>query len=138
MVQVTPYLSFNGQCEEAFKFYEKCFGGKITFSMKYGDSPMAEQAPPEWAKKIMHVTLALGDRVLQGADAPPGQYQKPQGLTVALAMKDAAEADRIFKALEDRGVVGMPLQETFWALRFGAVTDRFGIPWMINCEKQAA
>ena len=137
MLQVTPYLSFNGQCEEAFKFYEKQLGGKITFMMTYGDSPMAGQAPPEWAEKIMHVTLALGDRVLQGADSPPGQYQKPQGFTLSIGMGDAAEAKRIFKALEENGVVGMPLQETFWALRFGMVTDRFGTPWSINCEKTA-
>jgi len=138
MLQMTPYLSFNGQCEEAFKFYEKHLGGKISFMMTYGDSPMADQAPPEWKKKIMHVTLALDDQVLQGSDAPPGQYQKPQGITLSLGMDDAAEADRVFKALEDKGVVGMPLQETFWALRFGVVTDQFGTPWMINCEKPAA
>ena len=138
MVQVTPYLSFNGQCEEAFKFYEKHLGGKISFMMTYGDSPMADQAPPEWKKKIMHVTLALDDYVLQGADAPPGQYQKPQGFTISLGTDDAQEADRLFKALEENGVVGMPLQETFWALRFGAVTDQFGTPWMINCEKPAS
>ena len=138
MVQVTPYLSFNGQCEEAFKFYEKHLGGKISFMMTYGDSPMADQAPPEWKKKIMHVTLTLDDYVLQGADAPPGQYQKPQGFTISLGTDDAQEADRIFKALEEKGVVGMPLQETFWALRFGAITDQFGTPWMINCEKPAS
>jgi len=138
MVQVTPYLSFNGQCEEAFKFYEKHLGGKISFMMTYGDSPMADQAPPEWKKKIMHVTLTLDDYVLQGADAPPGQYQKPQGFTISLGTDDAEEADRLFKALEEKGVVGMPLQETFWALRFGAVTDQFGTPWMINCEKPAS
>jgi len=138
MLQMTPYLSFNGQCEEAFKFYEKHLGGKISFMMTYGDSPMADQAPPEWKKKIMHVTLALDDQVLQGSDAPPGQYQKPQGITLSLGMDDAAEADRVFRALEDKGVVGMPLQETFWALRFGVVTDQFGTPWMINCEKPAA
>jgi PhnB protein len=136
MLQVTPYLSFNGQCEEAFKFYEKHLGGKITFMMTYGDAPGHESIPPEWAKRIMHVTLALGDRLLQGADAP-GEYEKPQGFSISLGMSDAAEAERIFKALEEKGVVGMPLQETFWALRFGVVTDQFGTPWLINCEKTA-
>ena len=136
MLQVTPYLSFNGQCEEAFKFYENCLGGKITFMMTYGDAPGHESMPPEWTKRIMHATLAVGDRLLQGADAP-GPYEKPQGFSIALALNDAAEAERIFKALEEKGVVGMPLQETFWALRFGMVTDRFGTPWSINCEKPA-
>ena len=137
MLQLTPYLVFNGQCEEAFRFYEKHLGGKISFMMTFADSPMADQAPPGWEKKIMHVTLTLGDHVLQGSDAPPEQYHKPQGFTLSLGTSDAAEAERIFKVLEDKGAVGMPLQETFWALRFGMVTDQFGVPWMINCEKAA-
>ena len=105
--------------------------------MTYGAAPGHEAMPPDWGKKVMHITLSLGDRVLQGADAPPGQYQKPQGFSLALNFKDAAEADRIFKALGENGTVQMPLQETFWALRFGALVDRFGIAWMVNCEKPA-
>jgi PhnB protein len=136
-MDLNPYLSFNGQCEEAFKFYEKHLSGKITFSMTYGAAPGHETIPPEWSKRIMHVTLSLGDRVLQGADAPPGQYQKPQGFSLALNFKDAAEADRVFNALAENGTVQMPLQETFWALRFGALADQFGISWMVNCEKAA-
>ena len=137
MLQIHPYLSFNGQCDEAFKFYEKCLGGTIVFSMTYGTAPGHENMPPELTNRIMHVTLKVGDQILQGADSP-GEYQKAQGMTVALALNDPAEAERIFAALEDKGAVGMPLQETFWALRFGAVTDRFGTPWMINCEKPAS
>jgi PhnB protein len=86
----------------------------------------------------MHVTLALGDRVLQGADAPSKDYQKPQGISLSLQLADPAEAERIFKTLSEGGVVQMPLQETFWALRFGMLVDQFGTPWMINCEKPAA
>src|SRR6266852_3432215 len=132
---VYPYLSFNGQCEEAFKFYEKCLGGKITFMGTYGDSPMAGEVPPEWSKKIMHATLNLGDSVLQGADAPPEQYRKPQGFSVALGLNDPAEAERIFKTLAENGTVEMALEETFWAQRFGSLVDQFGTPWAINCEK---
>ena len=136
-MQLNPYLSFNGQCEAAFKFYEKCLGGKVVFTMTYGASPMAEQTPLNWRDKIMHTTFTLGDQVLSGADAPPGQYRKPEGFCVALNLSDAAEADRIFTALAENGEVKMALQETFWAPRFGVLVDQFGTPWIINCEKPA-
>src|SRR5258706_9845808 len=108
-MQLVPYLSFNGQCEEAFRFYEACFGGKIAFMMNYGDSPMAAEAPAEWSKKIMHVTLVIGGQLLQGTDMPPGQYHKPQGISVALNMKaaEAVDSERIFNALAENGEVHM-------------------------------
>ena len=133
-MNVTPHLSFNGDCEAAFKFYEKSLGGKTSFIGTYAESPMAGQVPAEMGKKIMHASFSLnGTNVFSGDDSP--RYSKPQGITIALSMKDQAQAERIFDALAENGVVGMALQETFWALRFGMVTDRFGIPWMINCEK---
>lgn len=134
-MKLTPYLSFNGQCEAAFRFYEKCLGGKIAFMMTFGESPMAEQAPPEWSKKILHTTLAVGDQVLHGSDAFPGAYQKPQGISVSISITSVADAERIFHALAEKGEVQMPIQETFWAQRFGVLTDQFGTPWLINCEK---
>jgi PhnB protein len=137
MMNVTPYLSFNGQCEEAFKLYEQCLGGKIAFMMTWGDSPMAGETPPGWGKKIMHSTLNLGDNILQGADSLAEQYQKPQGFSISVGISDAAEAERIFNTLAENGTVQMPLEETFWALRFGMLVDQFGIPWLINCEKPA-
>ena len=136
-MQLIPYLSFNGQCAEAFRLYEKAFDGKITFSMTYGESPMAAQAPTEFQKRIMHVTLAAGDSIIHGADAPPNSYSKPQGFSVAVAIKSTEEADRIFAALSEGGDIKMPMQKTFWAERFGFVIDRFGTPWMINCGKPA-
>ena len=136
-MSLNPYLYFDGQCEEAFKFYEKCLGGKITFMMTYEGSPMAGQAPPGYAKKILHAGLTSGDGVLEGCDAPPGEYKKPQSFCVMLRPKDAAEAERIFNALAEEGTVQIPFGETFWALRFGMVVDRFGMPWLINCEKPA-
>ena len=137
MLKLTPYLSFDGHCEDAFKLYEKCLGGKITFMQTYGDSPMADQTPTEWRKRVMHATLSVGDQLIQGSDSPPGQFQKPQGFSIAIALRDATEAERIFKALSENGKVQMPLEETFWALRFGYLIDRFGVPWMVNCEKSA-
>ena len=99
---------------------------------------MAGQAPPGWAKKILHAGLASGDGVLEGCDAMPGEYKKPQGFRVMLKPMNAVEAERIFHALAEEGTVQIPIAETFWALRFGMVVDRFGIPWLINCEKHAA
>jgi len=136
-VQLNPHLHFNGECEAAFKFYEECLGGKITFMMPHEGTPIADQVPAEWRNKILHASLKVGDEVLMGADAPPDHYRKPQGFSVTLGMKDPAEAERIFHALAENGTVQMPLQETFWAARFGMLIDRFGIPWMINCGQAA-
>ena len=134
-MKLNPYLTFNGQCESALKFYETCLGGKILMLMKYEDSPMAKQVPPDWGKKIIHATLALADQTLGAADTFPESYQKPQGFSVTLNIETAAEADRIFKMLAENCTVQMPVQETFWALRFGMFVDQFGTPWMINCGK---
>ncbi|HZQ53816.1 MAG TPA: VOC family protein [Bryobacteraceae bacterium] len=137
MAQLNPYLNFNGQCEAAFKFYEQCFGGKDLMLMKFGESPMAGDTPPEWRDKIMHAHLNIGQSALLGSDAPPDRFQKPQGFYVSYSLNDPAEAERVFKTLSENGQVQMPLQQTFWAVRFGMVADRFGIQWMINCEKAA-
>jgi PhnB protein len=134
-MQLSPYLSFNGQCEAAFKFYAQCLGGKIAMKMTYGESPMADQTPPGFRDKIMHTRLLVGDNILMGSDAPPDRYAEAKGITVTIGVEDPAEAERIFHALAEKGTVGMPIQETFWALRFGMLVDRFGTPWMINCEK---
>jgi PhnB protein len=133
-MQLNPYLNFNGQCAEAFKFYEELLSGKITFMMKWGESPAAEQAP-EMAQLIMHATLSLGEGTLMGADVPSAQFQKPQGINISLHLKDKDEGERIFKALAEGGTVQMPFEQTFWAAGFGACVDRFGIPWLVNCEQ---
>jgi PhnB protein len=149
MVKVNPYLMFNGNCAEAMAYYEKHLGGKIGFMMKYSEAPpMPEgQAPPAEGcapdmtgmdDLVMHASLQLGDVMLMASDSPPAMFQKPQGISVTLNIDSVAEAERIFKALADRGTVTMPLGETFWAERFGTITDRFGIPWMINCEGRMA
>jgi PhnB protein len=131
-MHLSTYLNFNGQCEAAFKFYERCLGGKIQMMMTYGESPMAGQVTPESRNKIMHVTLAVGDGVLMGCDAPPEHYEKPQGFFVQMGIEHPADAERLFQALSENGTVRMPLQPTFWAARFGMLIDQFGTPWMIN------
>lgn len=134
MVKPSISLSFDGQCEAAFRFYERCLGGSITFLLTWGDSPMAKDAPPDWAAKVLHASLSLGGLVLAGAD--PLHYERPQGFTLLLGLTDSGDAERIFNALAEGGTVGVPLQETFWASRYGWVTDRFGIPWTINCGER--
>ena len=134
-MQLNPYLLFDGRCEEAFAFYEKVLGGKIKAMMTYEGSPAADNVAPEWRKKIMHATLEVGGEPLMGSDASPTHYAEPKGFSVSLSPNKVADAERIFNALADGGKVVMPLQQTFWAARFGMLTDRYGIPWMINCEK---
>jgi PhnB protein len=136
-MQLNPYLLFNGQCEAAFKFYEKTLGGKMVEMMTHEGSPAAGQVPSEWRNMILHARLVVGDQVLMASDAPPERYQKPQGFSVSIGIKAPAEAERIFHALAEKGTVQMPIQETFWAARFGMLVDQFGTPWMINCEKAA-
>jgi PhnB protein len=131
-MQLGPYLTFNGQCETAFKFYENCLGGKIQGIFNWAGTPGAEMVPAEWRDKVMHATLVIGNFELMGTDAPPDQYKKPQGFSIMLEPKDAAEAERIFNQLSEKGTVKVPLAETFWAERFGMVVDQFDIPWMIN------
>jgi PhnB protein len=134
-MQLNPYLNFNGQCEQAFKFYERCLNGKIQGMMKHSEMPSEYPVRPEWRDKILHASMAVGDQLLMGTDAPPDHYQKPQGISVALHYSEVAEAERVFAGLSDKGKVTMPMQETFWALRFGMLVDQFGIPWMVNCSK---
>ena len=133
-MQLNPYLTFNGQCEAAFKFYEKVLGGKIEAMMTYGGSPTAEQTQPEWRNKIMHARMTVSDEVLMASDAPPDRYEAMKGIMVTLGIDDSGEAERIFRALSEKGTVQMPVQKTFWAARFGMLVDQFGTPWMINCE----
>ena len=135
-MKVNPYLLFKGQCEEAFKFYEQVLGGKIEAMITHRGTPAADHVPPEWLDAIIHARLNLGDGVIMASDAPGPQYQQPQGFSVNLEITSPVEAERIFNAFAEHGTVTMPFGQTFWAYRFGMVTDRYGTPWMINCEKE--
>ena len=135
-MRLIPYLQFRGECEAAFKIYEACLGGKITFMMRYAQAPQGETSEyAGWGDKIYHVTLAVGDYMLQGADVPPESYQTPQGFSLNLELKDVGKGEQIFNTLAHNGTVKMQLQETPWAQRFGVLVDRFGVPWLINVGK---
>ncbi len=137
-MRADPYLNFDGNCAEAFRFYEQLLGGEIQMMMTHGQSPIAHQVPREWHSRILHASLRLGDALLMASDAPPDRFQAPQGIYVTLLVDEPAEAERIFHALADGGRVTMPFEQTFWAAGgFGMVTDRFGTPWMISCEHAA-
>jgi PhnB protein len=136
-VQINPYLHCNGQCEAAFKFYEKVLGAKIDGMFTFGDSPMAKEVPSDWQKKVMHARMTVNGNVLMGADASSERYQRPQGFSVSIGVKEPEEAERVFKELAQNGTVQMPIQKTFWSARFGMLADQFGIPWMVNCEQAA-
>ena len=128
IVQLNPYLNFNGDCETAFKFYEQCLGGKITMMSTYAGTPAESHAPPEWRDKIIHARLPPNGQ---------GGYEPPRGFSVSLGVNKPAEAERVFAALADKGTVRMPMGKTFFAERFGMVVDRFAIPWIVICEKAA-
>ncbi len=97
-------------------------------------TPVEQHVSAEWQDKILHARLKVGDDVLMGSDAPPGRYEAPKGFSVSIQIKDAADAERLFCALAEKGRVRMPLEKTFWATRFEMLLDRFGIPWMVNGE----
>jgi PhnB protein len=130
--QVILHLTFNGECEAAFKLYEQCLGGKITFLGKYGEATKPPPSP-ELVDKVIHATLKVGDQTLTGLDVANADYRPPQGFSVQLNVAGPEEAERIFQTLAESGKVVMPLQKTFWSPAFGVLTDRFGTPWEINC-----
>jgi len=133
-MQVNPYLSFNGECEAAFKFYEQCLGGRVGVIFRYAGTTLAGQVPADWQDKVMHGSVTIGSETLMGGDVAPDAYQPPQGFSLSIQLSSPSEAERIFHELAKGGKMVMPLEKTFWAERFGMVTDRFGIPWLINCE----
>lgn len=130
-MSVNPYLQFAGNCAEALAYYEKSLGAALGQRMKFGQAPTP--APPGWEDKIMHTDFTILGSMLMASDAPPGMYQKPAGFRVTLNLSDPDTAETWFEALAAGGTIDMPLQKTFWASAFGMVTDRFNIPWMVNC-----
>ena len=135
-MKINPYLNFNGNCREAFQTYARILGGQLSEFHTFGSMPPGEEGmPPGFEDKIMHVALELDNATLMGSDSPPGMYQTPQGTSVSVHTTDRAAGERVFNDLAQGGHVIMPFQQTFWAEGFGMCVDRFGTPWMVNCEK---
>ncbi|GAB1596595.1 VOC family protein [Lysobacter claricitrinus] len=132
-MQLIAYLAFDGNCREAFEFYRAALGGDFVFAMSYGESPMAADMPPETHGRLMHIHLQVGGAALMGADGQPGCGETAHGGTNINVMADSvADAERIWAKLAEGANVTMPLAPTFWAERFGMLTDRYGKPWMVN------
>lgn len=134
-MMLNPYLFFDGNCEAAFKFYEKTLGGKIEAIMHTEQAPTDAQCAmgDSMKGKVMHAFMRIGDFSLMASDSPREHFQKQQGSAVCLNYDDATEAEHIFKALSEGGTVPMPAGPTFFARFFGMCTDKFGTQWMVNC-----
>ena len=134
-MQVQPYLFFNGKCDEAIAFYRQAVGAEVQMVMRFEeapDPPPPGMLPPGSENKVMHAQLRIGDTVVMASDGECSGNPKFDGFSLAVAVRDAAAAERVFQALADGGQVKMPLGKTFWSERFGMLTDRFGIGWMVN------
>ena len=137
-MKINAYLAFEDQCEAAFRFYAQCLGGTLEALDRFGDTPACEHVPASHRDRIMHARLVVGDQALMGSDSVPEHpYEGVKGCSVSLSVDSIEDAERIFGVLSTGGQVTMPLAQTFWAVRFGMLVDKFGVPWMINCEKDA-
>jgi PhnB protein len=130
-VQLHTYLNYGGNCEEAFRYYEKHLGGKITMMMRHGEQPDAQNVQPGWEKAVLHARMDLGETELLGADIPPDRFQPIRSAYLSLTLGSDQEADRVFALLSDGGQIFMPMQETFFASRFAMLRDKFGTSWML-------
>ena len=133
MALLESYLTFNGNCAEAMRFYERTLNAKVEMMMTFAEAPEAESYPPNVAKQIMHSSLVIDGHRLMASDSMPGQpYQGMNGFSLSLGYDTAAQAKKAFDALSAGGQVSMPMTETFWAETFGMLVDRFGTPWMLS------
>jgi PhnB protein len=136
LVQLHTYLNYGGNCEEAFTFYEKHLGGKISMLMRHGEQPGGQTAgPPDWAGKVLHARMSLGETELMGADIPKDRFQPIRSAYLSLTLDSDQEAERVFALLSAGGEVFMPMQETFYATRFAMLRDKFGTSWMLMHPK---
>ena len=134
-MQVQPYLNFDGRCEEAIEFYRRTLGAEVMMLMRFKDSPEPAapgMVPPGAENKVMHASFRIGDSTLMASDCHCKGQPSFQGFSLSLTVPNEAQAERLFASLADGGQVQMPLTKTFFSPRFGVLTDRFGVTWMIN------
>lgn len=138
-MKVQAYISFSGRCEEALAFYKKAVGAEITGLMRWKESPEADmKGPPGFEEKIMNAAFRIGETYLMADDGMSDKAAEFKGMTLAIEVADDAEAKRVFTAMGEGGKVTMPLMKTFWSSSFGMLTDKFGVPWMVNAEAPKA
>ena len=134
-MKLYTYLNYGGNCRQAFEFYQKHLGGKITMITTHGEQPQREKVPPDWKDAVLHARIELGDTVLLGADIPPDRFQPMRSAYLTLIVDDDDEAERIYRLLIEGGQIFMPMEETFFAHRFAMLRDRFGASWMLLRER---
>lgn len=132
---VQPYLFFEGRADEALAFYQEAVGATLEMLMRYKESPDKSNLPPNSEEKVMHMAFRVGDTVLLGSDGMCSTHTNFQGFSLTLSAANAEEAESVFTKLADGGQVTMPLTETFFSPRFGMLTDRFGLGWMVLVEQ---
>jgi len=130
-MKLNAYLNYGGNCEQAFRFYEKHLGGKITVMMTHEQQPDSSNIPPNWKNAILYARMTLGDTEIMANDVPPDRFQPMRSVYLSLTVDSNEEADRVHNALSDGGQIFMPMQETFFAHRFSMLRDKFGASWMI-------
>jgi PhnB protein len=130
-MKLQTYLNYGGNCREAFRFYEQHLGGKITMMMTQGEQPNPNAVPADRKNDILHARLTIGDTELLASDVPPGRFQPMHSVYLSLKVDSIAEAERIYTLLADGGEIFMPMQGTFFAIRFAMLRDKFGTSWMI-------
>ena len=134
-MKLHTYLNYGGNCEQAFRFYEKHLGGKVTMMMTHGQQPNAKDVPPDQKNAILYARMSIGETDLMGSDVPSERFQPMRSAYLSLSVNSIGEAERIFTLLSDGAEIFMPMQETFFAFRFAMLRDRFGTSWMIINER---
>ena len=134
-MRLNTFLNFGGNCEAAFRFYEQHLNGSITMMMRRAESPAPSETWSGWEQSVQYAIMNIGETELMGSDVPPARFQPMRSVYLSLTVADSAEAERVWSLLADGGQVFMPMQETFYATRFGQLRDKFGISWMIMALK---
>jgi PhnB protein len=134
-MRLNTFLNFGGNCEEAFRFYEQHLSGAITMLMRRAELPNQNDTWPGWEQSIQYAIMNIGETQLMGSDVPPDRFQPMRSVYLSLTVDSAAEAERIWTLLSKGGQIFMPMEETFFATRFGQLRDKFGISWMILALK---
>ena len=134
-MKLHTYLNYGGNCEQAFRFYEKHLDGKITMMMRHGESPDASNVPPDQKNAILHANMTIGETQLMGSDVPPGRFEPMRSAYLSLSVESIEKAESVYALLSDGGQIFMPMAETFFAFRFAMLRDKFGTSWMILNER---